>query len=286
MLWSILLRSFIILLASLVLATSWSPGFAQSTCTEEYGSGNRTFSVATGSPGELGLLKALGEAFAKEADASLCWVKAGSGESFELLRQKKVDVILVHAPEVEKRAVQEGWAVRRTLLGYNEFFLVGPSGDPAETAEAAGAAEAFRRIASRKARFFSRGDDSGTHRKELAIWRQAGLQPAGEWYRVTRDFMGASLKRAHDEQGYFLTDSSTWVMAKGGLPQLKVLFRGDPVLINAYHGLTQPPGATPGADLGANFLEFLASDRGQRLIEDFGRDRYGQGLYQNARRTP
>jgi len=279
-------RAFFTLLIILALSISWSQGLAQPSCTEVYGSGDRSFLVATGSPGELGLLKALGEAFAGESGASLCWVKAGSGKSFELLKQKKVDVILVHAPEAEKKAVQETWAVSRTLLGYNEFYLVGPLGDPAEIAGAASAAEAFRRIASRKARFFSRGDHSGTHRKELAVWRQAGLQPAGEWYRVTYDFMGASLKRAHDEQGYFLTDSSTWVMAKSGLPQLKVLFRGDPVLINAYHALTQPPGATPGADLGSNFLEFLASDRGQRLIEDFGRDRYGQGLYQNARRTP
>ncbi len=273
------------LLISLVLTTLWSQGFAQSTCTAVYGSGKRTFSLATGSPGELGLLKALGEAFAKEAEASLCWVKAGSGESFHLLQKKKVDVILVHAPESEKKAVQEGWATRRTLLGYNEFFLVGPPGDPAETSGAASAKEAFRRIASRKALFFSRGDDSGTHRKELAIWRQAGIQAAGEWYRVTRDFMGASLKRAHDEQGYFLTDSSTWVMEKGGLPELRVLFRGDPFLINAYHGLAQPPGATPGAELGGRFLDFLASDRGQQIIRDFGHNHYGEGLYQGAAGT-
>ena len=273
------------LLISLVLAALWSHGFAQSTCTAVYGSGNRTFSVATGSPGELGLLKALGEAFAKEAEASLCWVKAGSGKSFHLLQKKKVDVILVHAPEAEKKAVQEGWATRRTLLGYNEFFLVGPPGDPAETSGAASAKEAFRRIASRKALFFSRGDDSGTHRKEMAIWRQSGIQPQGDWYRITHDFMGASLKRAHEGQGYFLTDSSTWVMEKGGLPELRVLFRGDPFLINAYHGLAQPPGATPGAELGGRFLDFLASDRGQQIIRDFGHDHYGEGLYQGAAGT-
>jgi tungstate transport system substrate-binding protein len=275
-------RGFLTLLIILALSISWSQGLAQPFCTEVYGSGNRGFLVATGSPGELGLLKALGEAFAGESGASLCWVKAGSGKSFELLKQKKVDVILVHAPEEEKKAVQETWAVSRTLLGYNEFYLVGPLGDPAEIAGVASAAEAFRRIASRKARFFSRGDHSGTHRKELAVWGQAGLQPAGEWYRVTRDFMGASLKRANDEQGYFLVDSSTLVMAQSGLPQLKVLFQGDPALINTYHGLSQPSGATPGAELGIRFLDFLASDRGQRLIGDFGKDRYGRGLYRNA----
>ena len=273
------------LLIPLVLATLWSYGFAQSTCTEVYGSGNRTFSVATGSPGELGLLKALGEAFAKEAGASLCWIKAGSGESFHLLQKMKVDVILVHAPEAEKKAVQEGWAAKRTLIGFNEFILVGPPEDPAETAGAGSAVEAFQRIAAQRALFFSRGDDSGTHRKEMAIWRQSGIQPQGNWYRITYDFMGASLKRAHEGRGYFLTDSSTWVIEKAGLPGLKGLFRGDPVLINAYHGLAQPTGATPGAELGGRFLDFLTSDQGQQIISDFGKDRYGQGLYQNAKRV-
>ncbi|MBI5585347.1 MAG: substrate-binding domain-containing protein [Deltaproteobacteria bacterium] len=277
-------KGFLNFFVILALSLSWSNGSAQSLCTAIYGSGDRTFAVATGSPGELGLLKILGEAFAREAGASLCWMKAGSGASFDLLRQKKVDVILVHAPEAEKKAVQEGWAVHRTLIGYNEFFLVGPPGDPAEITGSASAAEAFRRMAARKARFFSRGDDSGTHRKEMALWRQTGIQPAGEWYRVTGTFMGASLKRAHEEQGYFLTDSSTWVMEQGHLPHLKVLYRGDPFLINAYHGLTQPPGATPGAETGARFLDFLASDPGQRLIGDFGKERFGQGIYQNARR--
>ena len=102
------------------------------------------------------------------------------------------------------------------------------------------------------------------------------LVPDNPW------FYGGLPKRAHEGQGYFLTDSSTWVMEKGGLPGLKVLFQGDPVLINAYHGLSQPPGVTPGAELGGRFLDFLASDRGQQIIRDFGKDRYGQGLYQGA----
>jgi len=278
-------RPFLIVLLILTLVIPWSNGSAQTTCTEVYGSGERSFSAATGSPGELGLLKILGEAFAREAGASLCWLKAGSGASFQLLRQKKVDVILVHAPEAEEQAIREGWAVRRTLIGYNEFFLVGPPEDPAKITGAASAAEAFRRIASRKALFFSRGDDSGTHRKELAIWSQAGIQPAGDWYQITRTFMGASLRKAHEEQGYFLTDSSTWVMQKGRLPRLMILFQGDPFLINAYHGLSQPPGTTPAADLGVRFLDFLTSDQGQRLIGDFGQDRFGQGIYRDVRRN-
>jgi len=269
---------FILLTASVC----FSEAFATTGCTQLYGKGSLVFSVATGSPGELGLLRILGEAFSRETGTSLCWVKAGSGESFKLLQNKRVDVILVHAPAAEEKAVQEGWAVKRTLLGFNEFFLVGPPEDPAQTAEALGAAEAFRRIAFKKALFFSRGDDSGTHRKEMAVWRQAGVQPHGDYYQITHDFMGASLKKAHDEQGYFLTDSSTWAMQKAVLPHLKILFKGDPFLINAYHGLCQPSGATPGAEIGAKFLEFLASDRGQKLIREFGKEAYGEGLYHDA----
>ncbi len=230
----------------------------------------------------MGLLRILGEDFSRETGSSLCWVKAGSGESFKLLQNKKVDVILVHSPAAEEKAVQEGWAAKRTLLGFNEFYLVGPSEDPAQTAGAASAAEAFRRIVIKKALFFSRGDDSGTHRKEMAIWRQAGVQPHGNYYRITHDFMGVSLKKAYDERGYFLTDSSTWVMEKAGLPHFKILYQGDPFLINAYHGLCQPSGATPGAEIGAKFLTFLASDRGQQLIRDFGKDVYGEALYHDA----
>jgi tungstate transport system substrate-binding protein len=269
---------FILLTASICS----SEAFATNGCTQLYGKGSPVFSVATGSPGELGLLRTVGEYFSRETGTSLCWVKAGSGESFKLLQSKKVDVILVHSPAAEEKAVQEGWAAKRTLLGFNEFYLVGPPEDPAQTAGAARTAEAFRRIAVKKAVFFSRGDDSGTHLKEMAIWSQAGIQPSGEWYRVTRDFMGASLKKAHDERGYFLTDSSTWVMHKAILPHLKILFKGDPFLINAYHGLCQPSGATPGADIGAKFLNFLASVRGQQLIREFGQDVYGEGLYYDA----
>ncbi len=189
-------------------------GYAQQTCTESYGKGPNMFSLATGSPGELGLLKALGEAFAKKDDTTLCWVKAGSGESLQLLKDKKVDMIMVHAPEAEKKAVADGWAANRILIGSNEFYIVGPAADPAKIAQAKNVVDAYTRIASAKAKFFSRGDNSGTHKKEMDAWKKAGLTPGGEWYIVTKDFMTATLRRADAEKGYFMTDSSTWVRRK------------------------------------------------------------------------
>jgi tungstate transport system substrate-binding protein len=250
--------------------------------TAVYGHGAQKFSLATGSPGELGLLKVLAEAFAKETNAQMAWYKAGSGKSLQLLKDKKVDMIMVHAPAAEEQAVIDGWAIKRTLLGSNEFFIVGPANDPAKIAAAKDALDAYRRIAGAQAKFFSRGDNSGTHKKELSIWKKAGLQPQGGWYVVTKDFMTATLNRANKEQGYFMVDSSTWVAAKKEVPNLKILFKGDKLLVNTYHALCQPSGATPGAATAAKFIDFVASPQGQKIIQDYGKDRYGAWLYNDA----
>lgn len=255
--------------------------FAQE-CTEVYKNGKNNLSIATGSPGEIGLLKVLGEIFGKEMDISICWVKAGSGDALMLLKEKKVDMVIVHAPEAEKKAVAEGWATKRTLIGSNEFYIVGPLEDPAKISEMRYATEAYNKIATVKAKFFSRGDNSGTHKKEMEIWKKTGISPSGEWYVVTKDFMTATLKRANDEKGYFMTDSSTWVAEKKNLPNLTILFRGNKFLVNTYHALCQPEGVTPRAAIAAKFIDFVSSERGQKIIRDYGKDLYGEGLYNDA----
>jgi tungstate transport system substrate-binding protein len=255
---------------------------AQKAKTESYGQGTQQFSLATGSPGELGLLKALAAAFTPETNTTLVWQKAGSGESLKMLQGKEVDMIMVHAPAAEKKAVQDGWATKRTLLGSNEFFIVGPATDPAKIAEAQNALDAYTRISKTQTKFFSRGDNSGTHKKEMSIWEKAGIKPCGDWYIVTKDFMTATLNRANAEKGYFMVDSSTWAAEKKNLPDLKILFRGDKMLVNTYHALAQPAGATPGAEWAGKFIDFVASDRGQQIIRDYGKEKYGEGLYNDA----
>lgn len=277
-----LLGSFLSTLLIIVFAGVVSISYAQEKCTEVYGSGPNKFFLATGSPGELGLLKVLGETFSKEASTTLCWVKAGTGDALKFLKEKTVDMIMVHAPEAEKKAIADGWAVKRTLIGSNEFFIVGPPHDPTKISEAKNAIDAYTLIAKSKARFFSRGDNSGTHKKEMELWKRAGISPSGEWYVVTKNFMTATLKRANDEKGYFMTDSSTWVAEKKNLPNLKILFRGDKFLVNTYHALSQPAGATPGAAISAKFIDFVSSERGQKIIRDYGKDLYGEGLYNDA----
>ncbi|MEW6161987.1 MAG: substrate-binding domain-containing protein [Nitrospirota bacterium] len=273
---------FLFLLLIIVLNEGTSVSYAQEKCAEVYGSGPNKFSLATGSPGELGLLKVLGEAFGKEMNTTLCWIKAGSGEALRLLKEKAVDMIMVHDPSAERKAVAEGWATKRILIGSNEFYIVGPPDDPAKITEASDARDAYTRIAKAKAKFFSRGDNSGTHKKEMEIWKKTGILPSGDWYVVTKDFMTATLKRANDEKGYFMTDSSTWVAEKKNMPNLKILFRGNKFLVNTYHALCQPEGATPRGTTATKFIDFVSSEKGQKLIREYGKDLYGDGLYNDA----
>ncbi|MDP2849389.1 MAG: substrate-binding domain-containing protein [Humidesulfovibrio sp.] len=278
------MRKLLLALAAVLLLAA--PVFAEMKpvkVTESYGKGNNVFSLATGSPGELGLLRELGEAFGKKHDVRLDWVKAGSGESLEYLKGKQVDMIMVHAPAAEKKAVAEGWASGRTLIGSNEFFVVGPASDPAHIAHAKTAAEAYQKIAAARATFFSRGDDSGTHRKEMSIWKMANVQPSGDWYNVTKAFMTATLKRANDEGGYFMTDSSTWASEKKSLPGLKILFKGDKYLVNTYHALAAPAGTTAGAKTAQAFIDFVASDAGQEIFRSYGKKTIGEALYDDAK---
>ncbi|MGC9325607.1 MAG: substrate-binding domain-containing protein [Desulfomonilia bacterium] len=266
-----------------IILLAWvSAVCAQADCTETYGQGGNVITLATGSPGELDLLKVLAGTFNAENDTSLCWVKAGSGESLKLLKDKKVDMIMVHAPAAEKKAVEEGWAIKRSLIGSNEFYVVGPAEDLAGIAEATSAADAFTKISSVQALFFSRGDNSGTHKKEMDVWKNAGIEPGGSWYVVTKDFMMATLKRANSEKGYFMTDSSTWIAAKKDMQNLKILYRGDPMLINTYHALCRPEGDGASQPYAAQFIDFLVSEEGQNVIRAYGVDLYGESIYNDA----
>ena len=258
--------------------------FAQAAELEQtiYGSGANRFALATGSPGELGLLKVLAEKFADTNNAQMVWVKAGTGQSLNLLRDRKVDMVMVHAPAQVDKAITDGWATKKTLIGSNEFYIVGPKSDPAKIAAAASADDAYRRIAAAQSAFVSRGDNSGTHQKEMQIWKRSGIEPSGSWYIVTKDFMTASLKRANSAGAYFMSDSSTWIMEKNVAPDLMIHFRGDRFLVNTYHAIVAPPGATLGRDTAEKFMDFVASPVGQGIIAQYGRSNFGEGLYNDA----
>ncbi|WP_353431695.1 substrate-binding domain-containing protein [Polynucleobacter sp. MWH-UH23A] len=269
----------------LLVSTGSQLAMAQSnplTPEAVYGKGVKSFTLATGSPGELGLLQALGEAFDKKEGARLIWIKAGSGASLKLLKNAQVDMIMVHAPDAVNKAIAEGWAVNRTLIGSNEFYIVGPKNDPASIKTASSGANSYSRIASTQSNFISRGDNSGTHQKEMDIWKKAGINPNGSWYIVTNDFMTASLKKANAEDAYFMTDSSTWVAEKDIAPNLQILYRGDAFLVNTYDALAAPVGATANRDIAVKFIQFVSSNEGQKIIRDYGKSKYKEPLYNDA----
>ena len=251
-------------------------------CTERYGKGSLELKLATGSPGELGLVKVLAEEFAKTNDITLCWIKAGSGESLSFLKKKEVDIIMVHAPKGEKDALKEGWASDRSLIGSNEFYITGPAKDPALIKDSSSVVEAYSRIAARQALFYTRADNSGTHKKELDIWKKANITPTGAWYTANKDFMLATLKKADTTGAYFMTDSSTWVAAKKELKNLKILFRGDIFLVNTYNALKQNGSDTPQQKMSEKFIEFVSKDGGQEIIRTFGKELYGEAIYNDA----
>ena len=273
------------LLTSIIASVAMQTTMAQTNPLKSeaiYGQGNKSFKLATGSPGELGLLQALGEAFDKKEGARLIWIKAGSGASLNLLKTQQVDMIMVHAPEAVNKAIAEGWATDRTLIGSNEFYIVGPKNDPANIKIATSGADAYSKIAKAQAKFISRGDKSGTHQKEMDIWKKAGITPEGNWYIITNDFMTASLKRANAENAYFMSDSSTWVAEKDVAPNLQILYRGDKFLVNTYDALAAPSGKTSDRDIAVKFIQFVASDEGQAIIRNYGKSQYKESLYNDA----
>jgi tungstate transport system substrate-binding protein len=273
------------LMASVALSVGLQTVMAQNNPIKPeaiYGQGSQSFKLATGSPGELGLLQALGEAFDKKEGARLVWIKAGSGASLNLLKTGQVDMIMVHAPDAVNKAIADGWATNRTLIGSNEFYIVGPNNDPANIKTASSGADAYSKIAKAKANFISRGDKSGTHQKEMEIWKKADVTPEGSWYIVTNDFMTASLKKANAENAYFMTDSSTWVAEKNVAPNLQILYRGDKFLVNTYDALAAPAGSTQNREIAVKFIQFVASDEGQAIIRNYGKSKYKEALYNDA----
>ena len=249
-----------------------------------YGTAGPSITVATGSPGALGLLKALADPFCSANNCRINWTKKGSGASLKAMKAGKVDMVMVHAPAAEKAAVKDSWATMRTLLGSNEFYIVGPASDPAGISKAKSAKGAYAAISKAKAKFFSRGDNSGTHKKEMKIWKLAGVKPAGSWYVVTKDFMGPTLMRVDKELGYFMTDSSTFFVRQSKIKNLKILFKGDPVLVNVYHALVAAPAKYPKAnyDLAAKFVKFSSSPEGQKIYREYGKTNFGTPLYNDA----
>lgn len=196
----------------------------------------------------------------------------GTGQALRLGRAGDVDAVLVHSRAAEDAFVAEGYAPHRREIMYNDFVLAGPAADPADVAGAEGIAEALTRIAEVGAPFASRGDDSGTHRRELSLWDAAGVdvEDAGSWYRAVGSGMGTTLNVAAGMNAYVLTDRASWLNF-ANKRELTVLFEGDPSLFNQYAYLPVNPERHPHvkADAAARLEGWLTSEKGQRMIGDY-----------------
>lgn len=197
-------------------------------------------------------------------------VAVGTGQAIRNARNCDADVLLVHARAAEEKFVAQGFGVARHDLMYNDFVIVGPPADPAGVRGGRNAAAALRKIARARALFASRGDDSGTHKKEKALWQAAGIDPAGAsgtWYRETGSGMGATLNAAVGMGAYTLADRATW-LAFRNKGNFRILVTGDPALFNQYGVILVNPKKCPAvkAALGQRFIDWLRSRRGQRRI--------------------
>ena len=236
--------------------------------------------VSTTSTQDSGLLDVLLPAFTAKTGYTVQLVAVGSGQALKIGEQGNADVILLHSPAAEKEFVAKGFGIDRRLVMHNDFVIVGPASDPAAI-RGATPAEAFKKIFTSGATFVSRGDDSGTHVKELALWKNAGLDPAGkDWYLETGQGQGATLSIASEKGGYALTDRGTFLAYKSNV-NLEILVEGDPFLLNVYHVITVNPEKFPKINLeGAKaFADFITSAEGQKIIAQFGVYKYGLPLF-------
>jgi tungstate transport system substrate-binding protein len=237
--------------------------------------------ATTTSTQDSGLLDVLIPIFEKKTGHFVKTIAVGSGQAMAMGQKGEADVLLVHSPAAEQKFVSEGYGINRRIVMHNDFVIVGPSGDPAKIKGTKSASESFKKIASAGALFLSRGDNSGTHSKEKAIWKAAGMNPEKDkWYQQTGLGMGRTLNVASEKNGYTLTDRGTYLALKKNLA-LDILVEGDAILLNVYHVIEVNPAKWPkvNAEGAKAFADFMVSKETQDIIKTFGVDKDGSPLF-------
>ena len=208
-------------------------------------------------------------------------IYVGSGAAMTMGERGDADVLLVHAPDSEVAFMKAGHGTDRRIVMHNDFIIVGPASDPAGIKGMQSALEALKKIASSKAVFISRGDNSGTDQLEKKLWVKAEIQPKGQtWYQEAGQGMGATLSIASEKAAYTITDRATFLARQKDL-KLAILVEGDAVLLNIYHVILVLPSKTSriNADGAKSFFEFMISSDAQEIIKTYGIDKYGQPLF-------
>ncbi len=255
-------RSRVTLVLALLVAMALAPSASQ---------GAERLRLATGtSTVTSGLLDVLIPPFERRYGVRVDVLPVGTGKALKLGRTGDVDVVLVHARAAEEQFVAEGYGVNRRDVMYNDFVLLGPPADPAKLKEAATLQDAMRHLARGRAPFLSRGDDSGTHKKERKLWASAGVTPSDPWYLETGRGMGDTLVTANEKQGYVLSDRGTYLAMKPKL-ELVVVFEGDEALFNPYGIIAVNPARHPHTNyvMALAFIGWVTSPEAQRIINGY-----------------
>ena len=236
--------------------------------------------ATTTSVQDTGLLDVVVPIFEKQHNYQVKAIAVGTGQALAMAGRGEADVVLAHAPDAEKKYVDDGALINRRLMMHNWFLLAGPAADPAKIKGATTAVDALKKIAEAKVTFVSRGDDSGTHKLEKQLWEQTGITPSGDWYVQSGQGMGKTLGIAGEKQGYVLSDRATY-LAFQKTTGLVVLLEGDPAFLNIYHVSEVNPEKFPkvNAKGGKEFADFLLSSTVQDILKTFGKDKFGEPLF-------
>lgn len=237
--------------------------------------------ATTTSTENSGLLAEIIPVFEEEYGVNVDVIAVGTGQALQLGEDGNADVLMVHARAREDAFMEAGHGVRREDLMYNDFVIIGPADDPAGITGMDAAAAAFAAIAEAEATFISRGDDSGTHTKERAIWEEAGIEPSGDWYVAAGQGMGAVLTMSNEQAAYTLSDRATYLARTQEGIDLEILVEGDPILFNPYGVIAVNPdkGDHIKHDLANTFIDWLIAVPTQEMIGEFGRDTFGAPLF-------
>jgi len=237
--------------------------------------------ATTTSTQDTGLLDVLIPIFEKQTGYFVKTIAVGSGQAMKMGEKGEADVLLVHSPDAEKKFVEDGYGINRSLVMHNDFVIVGSADDSAKIKGTKSSAEALKLIANADALFISRGDNSGTHAKEKGLWKKANITPTGQkWFQETGLGMGQTLNVAAEKKGYTLADRGTYLSMKKNL-NMDILVEGDAALLNIYHVMEVNIAKWPKVNAaGAKaFADFMVSKKTQTIIKSFGVDKYGSPLF-------
>ena len=264
---------FFVLILGLTVSLLWgsiSPGMAQ----------ERLKVSSTTSTDNTGLFHALNPPFEKRFGCRVDVIAVGTGKALKIGEMGDSDVVFVHSRPAEDKFVAAGHGVNRRDVMYNDFIIIGPAKDPAGIRGTKDAKKALAAIARAGSLFISRGDDSGTHKKEKSLWKKAGLKPEGRWYSEAGQGMGAVIQIANEKLAYTLADRGTYLAYKNKV-SVEILCEGDPDLFNPYGIIAVNPAKHPQVNyvLAMAYIGWVTSPEGQKIIREFGKEKFGQPLF-------